>query len=159
MLTSVSKHSQFIFPRNASTAKFYWKKQHFETAHPSSEIINFLLFLPFPPLGNDIEALQIHLCFCRSSNLRFVEEKRRDLGAHLVSSVINNYLSQQKETARSFQQQSYQLASAHRHRRFKENLWWTGCLPSLCSIHTANRLPLQRGSEVTRRYCPTGEPI
>lgn len=70
--------------------------------------------LPFPPLGNDLEALQIHLCFCRS-NLHPRTTARS--GSTLVSAVSNIYLSQQTgekpgscwrlQTGR----QSYQLAT------------------------------------------------
>lgn len=49
--------------------------------------------LPFPPLGNDLEALQIHLCFC-CSNLHPRRAARS--GSTLVSAVSNIYLSQQK---------------------------------------------------------------
>lgn len=48
--------------------------------------------LPFPPLGNDLEALQIHLCFCRS-NLH--PRRTAKSGSTLVSAVSNIYLSQQ----------------------------------------------------------------
>lgn len=48
--------------------------------------------LPFPPLGNDLEALQIHLCFCRS-NLH--PQRTARSGSTLVSAVSNIYLSQQ----------------------------------------------------------------
>lgn len=50
------------------------------------------VFLPFPPLGNDLEALQIHLCFCRS-NLH--PQRTARSGSTLVSAVSNIYLSQQ----------------------------------------------------------------
>ncbi|KAF7649071.1 hypothetical protein LDENG_00147480 [Lucifuga dentata] len=45
-----------------------------------------------PRAGNDLEALQIHLCFC-PSNLHPWRAARS--GSTLVSSVSNNYLSQQ----------------------------------------------------------------
>lgn len=48
--------------------------------------------LPFPPLGNDLEALQILLCFCRS-NLHPRSAARSE--STLVSTVSNIYLSQQ----------------------------------------------------------------
>lgn len=48
--------------------------------------------LPFPPLGNDLEALQIHLCFCHS-NLH--PRTTAGSGSTLVSAVSNIYLSQQ----------------------------------------------------------------
>lgn len=52
----------------------------------------FCVSLPFPPLGNDLEALQIHLCFCRS-NLHPRSAARSE--STLVSTVSNIYLSQQ----------------------------------------------------------------
>lgn len=68
--------------------------------------------LPFPPLGNDLEALQIHLC---RSNLHPRSAARSE--STLVSTVSNIYLSQQTrdepgscwslETSR----QNYQLAA------------------------------------------------
>lgn len=48
--------------------------------------------LPLSPLGNDLEALQIHLCFCHS-NLHPRRTARS--GSTLVSTVSNIYLSQQ----------------------------------------------------------------
>lgn len=48
--------------------------------------------LPFSPSGNDLEALQIHLCFCHS-NLHPRRTARS--GSTLVSAVSNIYLSQQ----------------------------------------------------------------
>lgn len=50
------------------------------------------MFLSLPPLGNDLEALQIHLCFC-CSNLHPRRAARS--GSTLVSAVSNIYLSQQ----------------------------------------------------------------
>lgn len=74
----------------------------------------FSVSLPFPPLGNDLEALQILLCFCRS-NLHPRSAARSE--STLVSTVSNIYLSQQTrdkpgscwslETSR----QNYQLAT------------------------------------------------
>ncbi|KAL3992700.1 trypsin [Sarotherodon galilaeus] len=45
-----------------------------------------------PRAGNDLEALQIHLCFCRS-NLH--PQRTARSGSTLVSAVSNIYLSQQ----------------------------------------------------------------
>lgn len=65
----------------------------------------FSVSLPFPPLGSDLEALQIHLCFCRS-NLHPRRTARS--GSTLVSAVSNIYLSQQtgrnQEAAGDFRQ-------------------------------------------------------
>lgn len=51
-----------------------------------------VFLLLFSPLGNDLEALQIHLCFCHS-NLHPRRTARS--GSTLVSAVSNIYLSQQ----------------------------------------------------------------
>lgn len=50
------------------------------------------LSLSLSPLGNDLEALQIHLCFCLS-NLH--PRRAASFGSTLVSAVSNIYLSQQ----------------------------------------------------------------
>lgn len=58
-------------------------------AHPSFFHVTLnlsSLSLPFSPLGNDLEALQIHLCFCRS-NLH--PRRAASFGSTLVSVVSN----------------------------------------------------------------------
>lgn len=52
---------------------------------------SFCVSLPFPSLGNDLEALQIHLCFCRSD---LHPRRAARSGSTLVSPVSNIYLSQ-----------------------------------------------------------------